>query len=156
MPERIHLRRVAGWRKPAGAVVVSRPSRFGNPFVYHGQFGLVRYGPEHEARFGRAWDHEGRISAADRRHDMWFSADDVVEPYVRWATRAELVELYRLTLTDPTPGMLTAYPSGRGQFTTVTLADIRAQLAGRDLACWCRLDQPCHADVLLELANRAG
>jgi hypothetical protein len=21
------------------------------------------------------------------------------------------------------------------------------------LACWCRLDQPCHADVLLELAN---
>lgn len=26
-------------------------------------------------------------------------------------------------------------------------------LQGRDLACWCRLDQPCHADVLLELAN---
>lgn len=27
------------------------------------------------------------------------------------------------------------------------------QLAGRDLACWCALDQPCHADILLELAN---
>jgi hypothetical protein len=27
-------------------------------------------------------------------------------------------------------------------------------LRGRDLACWCSLDQPCHADVLLELANR--
>jgi hypothetical protein len=27
-------------------------------------------------------------------------------------------------------------------------------LAGRDLACSCSLDQPCHADVLLELANR--
>ena len=27
-------------------------------------------------------------------------------------------------------------------------------LRGRNLACWCRLDQPCHADVLLELANR--
>jgi hypothetical protein len=26
-------------------------------------------------------------------------------------------------------------------------------LRGRDLACWCTLDQPCHADVLLELAN---
>jgi hypothetical protein len=26
------------------------------------------------------------------------------------------------------------------------------QLRGRDLACWC-LDQACHADVLLELAN---
>ena len=31
--------------------------------------------------------------------------------------------------------------------------DIRAELAGRDLACWCPLDQPCHADVLLEVAN---
>lgn len=29
-----------------------------------------------------------------------------------------------------------------------------AELAGRDLMCWCPLDQPCHADVLLELANR--
>ncbi|MDR6867658.1 hypothetical protein J2Y69_002262 [Microbacterium resistens] len=26
-------------------------------------------------------------------------------------------------------------------------------LAGKNLACWCPLDQPCHADVLLELAN---
>jgi hypothetical protein len=27
------------------------------------------------------------------------------------------------------------------------------QLRGHDLACWCPLDQPCHADVLLQLAN---
>ena len=33
------------------------------------------------------------------------------------------------------------------------LAKARAQLAGNDLACWCPLDQPCHADVLLELVN---
>lgn len=26
-------------------------------------------------------------------------------------------------------------------------------LRGKDLACWCPLDQPCHADVLLQLAN---
>lgn len=26
-------------------------------------------------------------------------------------------------------------------------------LHGHDLACWCPLDHPCHADVLLELAN---
>ena len=25
-------------------------------------------------------------------------------------------------------------------------------LHGKDLVCWCPLDQPCHADVLLELA----
>lgn len=28
-----------------------------------------------------------------------------------------------------------------------------ADLSGRDLVCWCPLDQPCHADVLLEIAN---
>lgn len=26
-------------------------------------------------------------------------------------------------------------------------------LRGKNLACWCPLDQSCHADVLLELAN---
>lgn len=29
-------------------------------------------------------------------------------------------------------------------------------LRGRNLACFCRLDQPCHADVLLELANASS
>jgi len=34
---------------------------------------------------------------------------------------------------------------------------IRAALAGHDLACWCPLDGPCHADLLLAIANgRAG
>jgi hypothetical protein len=27
------------------------------------------------------------------------------------------------------------------------------ELRGKNLACWCALDQPCHADVLLEVAN---
>jgi len=27
------------------------------------------------------------------------------------------------------------------------------ELRGKDLACWCPIDQPCHADVLLEMAN---
>lgn len=29
-----------------------------------------------------------------------------------------------------------------------------APLRGKDLVCWCPLDRPCHADVLLEEANR--
>ena len=28
------------------------------------------------------------------------------------------------------------------------------ELRGKDLACWCSLDQPCHADVLLKIANQ--
>ena len=46
-----------------------------------------------------------------------------------------------------------------------TLREIRAELRGRNLACWCkapvydtegtivRPGDPCHADVLLEIAN---
>jgi hypothetical protein len=29
----------------------------------------------------------------------------------------------------------------------------RRELRGRDLVCWCRLDERCHADVLLRVAN---
>ena len=38
--------------------------------------------------------------------------------------------------------------------TPPTIEKIRIELAGKNLACWCPLDQPCHADVLLELANQ--
>ena len=30
------------------------------------------------------------------------------------------------------------------------------ELRGKNLACWCAIGQPCHADVLLDLANRAA
>lgn len=33
------------------------------------------------------------------------------------------------------------------------LGEIQAALRGKNLACWCPLDEPCHADVLLEIAN---
>lgn len=52
---------------------------------------------------------------------------------------AKAVELYR---TDLLAGRL-----------EVTVDDVRRELRGKDLACWCSLDQPCHADVLLQIAN---
>jgi hypothetical protein len=40
---------------------------------------------------------------------------------------------------------------------SITVEDVKAELRGRDLACWCPLDdQPCHADVLLDIANELG
>ena len=39
------------------------------------------------------------------------------------------------------------------QFDEAIWPEFRAQLAGKNLACWCRLDAPCHADVLLNFAN---
>jgi hypothetical protein len=32
-------------------------------------------------------------------------------------------------------------------------AEIRAELQGHNLACWCAPGTPCHAEVLIELAN---
>ncbi|HEY0465737.1 MAG TPA: DUF4326 domain-containing protein [Polyangiaceae bacterium] len=34
-----------------------------------------------------------------------------------------------------------------------TIEQVRRDLSGKNLACWCPLDQPCYAAVLLEIAN---
>ncbi len=31
--------------------------------------------------------------------------------------------------------------------------DARTELRGKNLACWCKIGEPCHADVLLKIAN---
>jgi hypothetical protein len=90
MPRRIQLHRSRGWRKPSNTVVVSRPSRWGNPYT------LAEYG------------------------------------------REEAIRLYAERLLQ--------HPE---------LADAaRRELRARNLACWCALDQACHADVLLAVANQ--
>jgi len=59
-------------------------------------------------------------------------------------SRAEAVEVYRgwaaQQLADWWNGLLLR-------------TAIDNELRGHDLACWCPLGQPCHADVLLELAG---
>ena len=34
-----------------------------------------------------------------------------------------------------------------------TVGDVRRDLSGRNLACWCAMHQVCHADVLLAIAS---
>ena len=36
---------------------------------------------------------------------------------------------------------------------SITTDDVRRELRGVDVAAWCKPNQPCHADVLLEVAN---
>lgn len=43
-------------------------------------------------------------------------------------------------------------PAVRFACEVAPLLDV-SELRGKNLACWCSLDQECHADVLLELAN---
>lgn len=53
--------------------------------------------------------------------------------------------------------MILSICSGRPGFGEGALLDMKLalpELRGRNLACFCALSAPCHADVLLELANR--
>lgn len=93
MPLRIQRHRTKGWKMPAGAVYVGRPTWWGNPYSV----------------------------------DMFSPEDD-------------LVALYRRFLLETPIGI-------------DLVREARIRLRGKNLACWCPLDQPCHADVLLELAN---
>ena len=107
MPKRIQMtRRKGGWRdQHPDAVVVARPSKWGNPFVVGKECfvcGVV-----------------GRVLVRDKSH---------------------AVELYRNHVCHYVGGYL---------FRETVMKELR----GKDLACWCPPDQPCHADVLLEVAN---
>jgi hypothetical protein len=53
-------------------------------------------------------------------------------------TREQAVDNYRRALLD-----------GRLQN---SVERVRRELAGKHLACWCPLAEPCHADVLLAIA----
>ena len=111
---RIQLKRTKGWRKPEGAVVVARPTKWGNPFRVEDCIG---------AGFAETVE-QARVVCVDAFRS-WLTGSG-------WADGQAVRELR--------PSYLAAIP----------------ELAGHDLACWCPLDQPCHADVLLELANPPG
>jgi hypothetical protein len=63
------------------------------------------------------------------------------------------VTSYRQWLHDPDAQPIRFGP--RRLYRPLTDAD-RREIAGRDLACHCAIDSPCHANVLLAWANTEG
>jgi hypothetical protein len=59
--------------------------------------------------------------------------------YTRVATLAQSLEMYQT--------MIANYPPSKKKLDA---------LRGKNLACWCAEDAQCHADILLELANRSS
>jgi len=94
MPKRIQMTRKRPWRCDApDAVIVARPSKWGNPF---------------------------KVGA----------------PSPETGAPMDAAEACRL-------------------FEHLTIPQLPVhELAGKDLACWCALDAPCHGDVLLRYAAR--
>lgn len=150
-PKRIQRKRTAGWRMPEGAVYVGRPTRWGNPFALGGAYGLACVPG---AVTGAEWEYEDRISAKGMRHDYFHSDGRVTHCEVRNLTREEAVGLYREVLVGPVAHLRAARWHRIGtRENPVTVEEIRAELAGKDLVCWCPLSASCHADILLEIAN---
>lgn len=118
-PERIQLRRARGSKKPAGAVVVTRPTKWGNPF--------------------RVDEHGVELAVRLYRVMAWGGWDPMLLEHLGDQAYMRAYE---------------ARDAWRNRFGCHPLVAIRTELRGRDLACWCPLDQICHADVLLEIANQ--
>jgi len=147
-PQRIQRRRTKGWRMPAGAVYVGRGSKWGNPFGPIRTYRALARVPAVD-RPDQAWEYEGRISADGMLHPYHHPDGRVIPCRVRYMTAAEVVQCYRSLLIGK--GDWPIDFTNRGGFYP-HVSDV-GELAGKDLACWCPLDQPCHADVLLEIAN---
>jgi hypothetical protein len=92
---------------------------------------------------GKGWKMPPNTVKVDRS-TKWGNPWPIGEfgPLLRKAPDAAgAVGLFSAMLADPQMRWAADYPS-----------DL-LPLRGKNLACWCKLGEPCHADVLLELAN---
>ncbi len=137
-PVRIQRRRTKGWRMPEGAVYVGRPTIFGNPFVAY------------KSECCGYWDVRDDNGVRYLVNHAYVHQPEVRADRSTWTTQGEAnrkaVQLYNFELT---------YWFGGRMKWDEPFREAVESLRGHDLACWCPLDQPCHADVLLEIANAA-
>lgn len=137
-PKRIQRKRAKGWRMPQGAVYVGRPTKWGNPWRV-GQRGEIAC-------------RQDEIIAVPTTIDLGEHGEARgVAYYVKGkSTRGIPIRMFEAPLTIDQ--VLSKYKAHILE--TVGERRIKEELRGKDLVCWCPLDQPCHADVLLEIANR--
>lgn len=77
-----------------------------------------------------------------------FTIDEIARRYGldRDAAQARAVEMCRQWLRGTIDPSLSPGPAPSRE-------TIRTELGGHNLACWCKAGTPCHADILIELAN---
>jgi hypothetical protein len=124
-------------------VYVGRPGPYGNPFALD-CWGAVA--------LGFRGDVAGRRAASAALHRWWLTGQWTPAP----ASPSAGGEIeYSDGTVDAIEMICRRFAAAVAE--GYVIPEVRPDLAplrGRDLACWCPLDQPCHADVLLELANR--
>lgn len=104
--------------------------------------GLLPINVARPSKWGNPWRVKVRGSFHDGA-DAWAGAWDqeINYPYHRTKEEAarRAVDCYEAALLE-------------GRLLRFSAEDV-SSLRGSNLACWCALDLPCHADVLLRLAN---
>ena len=123
-PRRVQISRQRGSRMEPGAVKVDRSTRWGNPYIVREERDLQR----RRVFVVRGVPRAGSIIEC--------GAFEVEEK-----ARAAAVLLFEAALRNP------------GGLVRFTEEDVRRELRGRVLACWCDPLERCHADVLLRIAN---
>jgi hypothetical protein len=135
-PIRIQRKRSKGYKMPPDTVSVTRPGNWGNPFNFTPPDNCWN-----ALALGCRGDRNGRQEASVKAFRQW-----VCNPGGRIAEMdfGVVIEANGKTLSIGPRAKAGMAPS---------IDEIKTQLRGKNLACWCSLDQPCHADVLLEIAN---
>lgn len=68
--------------------------------------------------------------------------------------QAEAVRMFRAALVGFTSNGTHCPPIAHPESRIGRIIRLLPELRGKNLACWCKPGTPCHADVLLEIANR--
>lgn len=126
MVKRIQRKRVKGWKKPPNTVIVSRPSKWGNPFILE----------------------DGKIYIQTKGKKAFLcngDAEKAVRLFESIMVNRLLEGEYGIAIQDiVTIALLSS------KYTKLPLHELK----GKNLACFCPEGQPCHADVLIKLANK--
>ena len=135
MLERITLSRAKGWRMPPNTVKVDRSTCYGNPWAI-GNPGRLKL---REMPF----DYACRLPFDQRR---------AVEAFSLWLTDTPAWWMVPPPHYFNTQGWDAFFASLN--FHRNAIIQRLPGLRGKNLACWCKQGLPCHADILIESANR--
>jgi hypothetical protein len=75
-------------------------------------------------------------------------------PFADYPTREAQAARFRAAVLGPVLDEKQCAPNAHpDSYIGQIIRNAAHELRGKNLACWCPLDAPCHADALLELAN---
>lgn len=164
-PKRIQRRRTKGYRLPPEAVYVGRPTKYGNPIPWQGDWIMWA-----AVALGYRADAGGRRAASVALYRSWMTGQSVRRgDGSRNPWTIEYSSGATATSDEVISGLAALMVADRGPLPLPPPPDLEP-LRGRDLVCWCPLCEahadglplgvecadcpPCHADFLLVEANR--